>query len=62
MQYAPTLTDERVPEDRLAIRLSRQKVTIESFVIHPLPGMLGGRMRYAPTLMDERDSEDRLAI
>ena len=30
-----------------------RKITIDSFAIHPLPGMLGGRMRYAPTLTDE---------
>ena len=31
-----------------------RKITIDSFAIHPLPGMLGGRMRYAPTLAGER--------
>ena len=58
MRYAPTLTGERNSEDRLAIRLSRQKVTIESFVIHPLPRLVVGRMRYAPALTGERNSEN----
>ena len=31
-----------------------RKITIDSFAIHPLPGMLGGRIRYAPTLTGER--------
>ena len=53
MRYAPILTGERGSENRLAIRLSRQKVLPKPSAIHPLPRMLGGRMRYTPTLTDE---------
>ena len=58
MRYAPTLTGERDSEDQSAIPFSLRKATEDSFVIHPLPGMLGGRMRYAPTLTGERNLEN----
>ena len=35
-----------------------RKITIDSFAIHPLPGMLGGHIQYAPTLTDEGNSEN----
>ena len=62
MRYAPTLTDERNSENRLAIQLFQRKITGDSFAIHPPPGMFCGRMRYVSTLTDERDSENRLVV
>ena len=62
MPHAPTLSDEGIREDRLAILFSERGAVGDPFVIHFYWGIFVGRMPYAPTLTDEWIPEDRSAI
>ena len=62
MPYAPTLSDEGIPEDQSAILFSERRAAGDPFVIHFHLGIFVGRMPYTPTLTDERGSEIQSAI